>query len=58
LIFIKVFRLNVTKKFFIQSLVRCWNTFSREVVDASSLRAFKVRLDGALGSLHRGVGTR
>ena len=28
-----------------------WNRLPKEVVDASSLEAFKARLDGALGNL-------
>ena len=33
------------------SVVRHCNRFPREVVDASSLEAFRARLDGALGNL-------
>ena len=32
-------------------VVRCWNRLLREAVDAPSLKVFKTRLDGALGSL-------
>jgi len=32
-------------------VVRCWNRLPSEAVDASSLEAFKARLDGSLGSL-------
>jgi len=32
-------------------VVRCWNRMPREIVDAPSLKVFKARLDGALGSL-------
>ncbi|KFW88633.1 hypothetical protein N305_05000, partial [Manacus vitellinus] len=45
------FRLNIRKKFFTVSMVRHWNWLPREAVDAPSLKAFKVRLDGALSNL-------
>ncbi|KFZ56482.1 hypothetical protein N321_12353, partial [Antrostomus carolinensis] len=45
------FRLDIMRKFFTQRVVRHWNRFPREVVDAPSLEAFRARLDGALGSL-------
>jgi len=32
-------------------VVRLWNKLPREVVDTSSLEAFKARVDGALVSL-------
>ena len=45
------FRLDVRGRFFTMRGVRCWNRLLREVVDAPSLKVFKTRLDGALGSL-------
>ena len=45
------FRLGIRKKFFTVRVVRHWNRLPSEVVDAPSLEAFKVRLDGALSNL-------
>ncbi|KFW10891.1 hypothetical protein N327_02586, partial [Fulmarus glacialis] len=45
------FRLDIRKKFFTMRVVKHWNRFPREVVDAPSLETFKVRLDGALSNL-------
>jgi len=45
------FRLDVRKKFFTMRAVKHWNRLPSEMVDASSLEAFKVRLDGALSNL-------
>ena len=44
------FRLDIRGNFFLR-VVRCWNRFTREVVDAPSLEVLKARLDGALGNL-------
>ena len=38
-------------KFLTQRAVKQWHRLPREAVDAPSLEAFKVGLDGALGSL-------
>ena len=43
--------MDIRKDFFTQKLVTHWNRLPKEVVDAPSLEAFKVRLDVALGSL-------
>ncbi|KFZ47280.1 hypothetical protein N321_08497, partial [Antrostomus carolinensis] len=45
------FRLDVRRKFFTQRVVGHRNRLPREAVDAPSLEAFKIRLDGALGGL-------
>ncbi|KGL98320.1 hypothetical protein N301_07337, partial [Charadrius vociferus] len=45
------FRLDIRKKFFTLRVVRHWNRFPREAVDAPSLEVFKARLDGALSNL-------
>ncbi|KFP55055.1 hypothetical protein N323_01941, partial [Cathartes aura] len=45
------FRLDIRKKLFTMRVVKHWNRLPREVVDAPSLKTFKVRLDGALSNL-------
>ena len=45
------FRLDIRRKFFTQRVMTHWNRLAKEVVDAPSLKAFKARLDVALGSL-------
>ena len=45
------FRLDIRKKFFTMRVVKHWNRFPREAVDAPSLETFKARLDRALSSL-------
>ena len=45
------FHSSVEHWFFTQTVVTHWNRLPKEVVDASSLEAFKARLDVALGSL-------
>lgn len=42
---------DVRKKFFIQRVVRHWNTPLREALDAPFPEVFKARLDGILSSL-------
>ena len=43
------FRLDIRRKFFTQRVMTQWNRLPKEVVDAPSLKAFKVRLDVSLG---------
>ncbi|KAJ7414807.1 hypothetical protein WISP_81546 [Willisornis vidua] len=45
------FGLDMRKKFFTMRVVRYWNRFSKEVVDAPALTVFKARLDKALNNL-------
>ena len=45
------FKLDIRRRFFTQRVVRHWNRLPKEVVDAPLLKAFKARLDVALGSL-------
>jgi len=45
------FRLDIRKKYFIVMAVRHWNRLPRDVVDAPTLKTFKVRLDQALGNM-------
>ncbi|KFW61187.1 hypothetical protein AS28_08795, partial [Pygoscelis adeliae] len=45
------YRLDIRKKFFTLRVVRHWHRLPREVVDAPSLKTFKVRLDRALSNL-------
>ncbi|KFV60783.1 hypothetical protein N341_00362, partial [Tyto alba] len=42
------FRVDIRKKFFTVREVKHWDRLPREVVDAPSLEAFKIRLEGAL----------
>ena len=46
-----IFRLDISKKFFMRRVVKHRNGLPRKVVDAPSLETFKVRLEGALGNL-------
>ena len=45
------FRQDIRQKFFIVRVVRHWNRLPSGLVNAPSLKAFKVRLDGALSNL-------
>jgi len=45
------FRLDIRKKFFTMRVVRHWHKLPREAVEAPSLEALRVRLDGALSNL-------
>jgi len=45
------FRLEIRKKFFIMTVVRCWHRLPREAVAAPSMAVFKARLNGALSKL-------
>ena len=43
--------MDIRRKFFTHRVVTRWNRLPTEVVDASSLEAFKATVDAALGSL-------
>jgi len=45
------FKLDIRKKLLMVRVTKHRNMLPREVVDAPSLKTFKVRLDGALSSL-------
>ncbi|KFV58907.1 hypothetical protein N341_02092, partial [Tyto alba] len=45
------FRLDVRKTFRTMRVIKHWNRLPREVVDAPSLKTFKVRLKWALSNL-------
>ncbi|KFZ51733.1 hypothetical protein N321_01478, partial [Antrostomus carolinensis] len=45
------FRLDIRRIFFTLRVVKPWPRLSREVVEAPSLKTFRVRLDGALSNL-------
>jgi len=45
------FRLDISQKFFTVRVVKHWNRFSKEMMDAPSLETFKVRLYKALSNL-------
>ena len=51
------FRLDMRRTFFTQRVVTHWNRLLKEVVDAPFLKAFKDRLDVALGSLVQWLAT-
>ena len=43
--------MKIRKKFFTVMVVRLWRRLPRDVVDASSLETFKVKLDQILSNL-------
>ncbi|KFP13457.1 hypothetical protein Z169_15665, partial [Egretta garzetta] len=45
------FRLDIRNKLFTVRVVKHWNRLPREVVEAPSLKTFKIRLGGALSNL-------
>ena len=45
------FRLDTRKKLFTMRMVRHWHRLPSKSADASSLEAFRARLDGALSNL-------
>jgi len=45
------FRLDIRKNFFVVRVVKHWNRFPREVVEAPTRETLEVRLDGALSNL-------
>jgi len=45
------YRLEIRMKFYTMRVVKHWNRFPRQVVDALSLETFEIRLDGALSNL-------
>ena len=47
----KPFRLGIRKRSFVIRVVKHWQRLPKRVLDAPSLEAFKVRLDGALSNL-------
>lgn len=45
------FRLDIRKQFFTVKVVRFWNSWTREVVEAPSMEMFKASLDRTLSNL-------
>ncbi|KFV64685.1 hypothetical protein N307_01686, partial [Dryobates pubescens] len=45
------FRLDIRRKFLTRRVVELWNRLPRDMVEAWSLKTFKIRLDVTLGSL-------
>lgn len=45
------FRLDIRKQFFTVKVVRFWNRWTREVVEAPSMEMFKASLDRTLSNL-------
>ncbi|KFZ60363.1 hypothetical protein N321_07497, partial [Antrostomus carolinensis] len=47
----RMFRLNIRKRFFTESMVKYWKRLPREVVTVQSLSVFKMHLDSALNNI-------